>query len=112
MELCYPIPELKPFIGKLPPKEFKKAKSSSNDPEGQLAAGMLAAQELNRSYYIENQPVYGAYIMGREWIFMKLEERNLIQSLPFLLTNEAMLFEMFRALKQLKIIILKTKDEK
>jgi hypothetical protein len=28
LELCYPIPELKPFIGKLPPKEFKKAKQS------------------------------------------------------------------------------------
>lgn len=87
-------------------KEFKKAKSSSNDPEGQLAAGMLAAQELNKAYYKENPPVYGAYIMGREWIFAKLQGRNFIQSLPFMLTDEAMLMNMFSCLKKLKEIIV------
>lgn len=92
-------------------KEFKKAKSSSNDPEGQLAAGMLAAQELNKAYYKENPPVYGAYIMGREWIFAKLQGRNFIQSLPFMLTDEAMLMNMFSCLKQLKNIILVQKEK-
>ncbi len=88
-------------------KEFKKAKSSSNDPEGQLAAGMLAAQALNQALYPENPPVvYGAYIMGREWIFAKLQGRTFIQSPAFLLTNEAMLKSMFCVLKQLKIIMV------
>ena len=92
-------------------KEFKKAKSSSNDPEGQLAAGMLAAQALNEAYYAKNPPVYGAYIMGREWIFAKLQGRNFTQSLPFLLTDEAMLMNMFRCLKQLKNMILVQKSK-
>ncbi len=92
-------------------KEFKKAKSSSNDPEGQLAAGMLAAQALNSIYYPENPPVYGAYIMGREWIFAKLQGRNFIQSLPFMLTDEAMLMNMFSCLKQLKTLILLQKEK-
>ncbi len=88
-------------------KEFKKAKSSSNDPEGQLAAGMLAAQALNQALYPENTPpIYGAYIMGREWIFAKLQGRTFIQSPAFLLTDEAMLQKMFRCLKQLKTIMV------
>ena len=88
-------------------KEFKKAKSSSNDPEGQLAAGMLAAQALNQALYPENTPpIYGAYIMGREWIFAKLQGRTFIQSPAFLLTDEAMLQRMFCCLKQLKTVIV------
>lgn len=72
---------------------------------------MLAAQELNKAYYKVNPPVYGAYIMGREWIFAKLEGRNFIQSLPFLLTDEAMLMNMFSCLKQLKTFILVQKEK-
>ena len=88
-------------------KEFKKAKGSSNDPEGQLAAGMLAAQALNQALYpVNTPPIYGAYIMGREWIFAKLQGRTFIQSPAFLLTNEAMLQAMFCCLKQLKTVIV------
>ena len=84
-------------------KEFKKAKNSSNDPEGQLAAAMLVAQVLNNN----EKPIYGAYVLGREWIFTVLEGRKMIQSLPFLTTDLEDLKGILRVLKNLKEIIKK-----
>jgi hypothetical protein len=84
-------------------KEFKKAKNSSNDPEGQLAAAMLVAQVLNSN----NKPVFGAYVLGREWIFTILEERKMIQSLPLLTTDAEDLRQILKVLKNLKAIIIK-----
>jgi hypothetical protein len=84
-------------------KEFKKAKNSSNDPEGQLAAAMLVAQVLNGN----NKIIYGAYVLGREWIFTTLNGRKMIQSLPFLTTDKDDLQQIFKVLKNLKAIIAK-----
>ena len=84
-------------------KEFKKAKNSSNDPEGQLAAAMLVAQVLNNN----EKPIYGAYVLGREWIFTVLQDRKMIQSLPFLTTDLDDLKGILRVLKNLKEIIKK-----
>lgn len=87
--------------------EFKKSKSKSGDPEGQLITAMLVAQELNRTYTPDNQlPVYGAYILGGSaWRFCMLKERVFSQSLPFDLTDEEKLFKMFGVLKNLKRMI-------
>ena len=84
-------------------KEFKKAKNSSNDPEGQLAAAMLVAQVLNNN----EKPIYGAYVLGREWIFTVLQGRKMIQSLPFQTTDLEDLKGILRVLKNLKEIIKK-----
>ena len=82
-------------------KEFKKAKNSSNDPEGQLAAAMLVAQVLNDNKKI----IYGAYVLGREWIFTILDGRKMMQSLPLLTTDLDDLKQILRVLKNLKAII-------
>jgi len=50
-------------------KEFKKEVDSSNDPLGQLLIAMIVAQVLNEN---EN-PIYGAYVRGRNWHFVLLE---------------------------------------
>jgi hypothetical protein len=84
-------------------KEFKKAKNSSNDPEGQLAAAMLVAQVLNKN----EKPIYGAYVVGREWIFTVLTGRKMLQSLPLLTTDLDDLKKILAVLKNLKNIIVK-----
>lgn len=87
-------------------KEFKKAKNSSNDPEGQLVVSMLAAQEKNKIMYPNSPfPVYGAYLLGRDWTFCVLQERHFIQSLPLLPTDESGLNKILCILKKLKEII-------
>ncbi|MDM8559525.1 hypothetical protein [Candidatus Parabeggiatoa sp. HSG14] len=48
--------------------EYKKEYDSSNDPLGQLMIAMVAAQKLNN----DNNPIYGAYVMGRYWHFVIL----------------------------------------
>lgn len=82
-------------------KEFKKAKNSSNDPEGQLAIAMLAARVLNKT----EQPIYGAYVMGREWIFTMLDGDTFIESFPFQTSDFQQLKKVFCILKNLKEII-------
>jgi hypothetical protein len=82
-------------------KEFKKAKNSSNDPEGQLAAAMLVARVLNKN----EKPIYGAYVVGREWIFTILTGQKLIQSLPLMTTDPDDLKKILAVLKNLKDII-------
>jgi hypothetical protein len=84
-------------------KEFKKAKNSSNDPEGQLAAAMLVAQVLSKN----EKPIYGAYVVGREWIFTVLTGRKMLQSLPLLTTDLDDLKKILAVLKNLKNIIVK-----
>lgn len=87
-------------------KEFKKAKNSSNDPEGQLVVSMLAAQELNKKLYPNSDfPVYGAYLLGRDWTFCVLKDRHFIQSLPLFPTDENSLKKILTILKELKNII-------
>ena len=49
-------------------QEFKKQKKDQSDPEGQMLAAMLLAQQENN----DNLPVYGSYIMGRNWRFATL----------------------------------------
>ena len=52
--------------------EYKKEHDSSDDPLGQLMIAMVAAFKLNN----DGHPVYGAYIMGRYWHFVVLDEHS------------------------------------
>jgi hypothetical protein len=82
-------------------KEFKKAKNSSNDPEGQLAVAMLAAQTLNNN----EKPLYGAYVIGDAWKFVILKGRKLTQSYPISVADPKEIRSVFCILKKLKEII-------
>ncbi len=81
-------------------QEYKKYKDPEGDPAGQALAAMLVAQELNE----HRHPVYGAYIMGWEWCFMALEEKQYAISTPYIATKDD-IFDIFRILKALKQII-------
>ncbi|MEM7362903.1 MAG: hypothetical protein AAF525_02675 [Pseudomonadota bacterium] len=52
--------------------EYKKEHDSSNDPLGQLMISMVAAQLLNQN----DQPIYGAYLLGRYWHFVLLDGKD------------------------------------
>ena len=83
-------------------KEFKKVKNSSNDPEGQLAAAMIAAQTLNNN----EQTMYGAYLLGRDWTFCILNGKKFVQSPPYSAAIQQGLTDIFMIMKNLKKIII------
>lgn len=82
-------------------QEYKRERDPDGDPAGQCLAAMLVAQTLN-----ENQmPVYGCYILGRNWFFMILEDKRYAISNSYTVTQDQ-IFDIFRILKSLKAIIL------
>ncbi len=103
-------------------KEFKKARSplyppiwgdkGGNDPEGQLAAAMLVAEVLNDLKYPQlNRPIYGAYLLGREWTFVQMYKRQMLQAIPLLLTDESSLQKILMVMKKMKDMALKEARE-
>ncbi|MGB0931729.1 MAG: hypothetical protein ACPGVB_13180, partial [Chitinophagales bacterium] len=67
--------------------EYKKEKDASNDPVGQLLVTLCVAQLLNNqkpettlfnpnptSY--SHVPLYGTYILGRFWFFVRLKDKR------------------------------------
>ena len=83
-------------------QEFKQEKKKSLDPEAQMLAAMLAAQVLNKN---EN-PLFGGYIIGRNWFFGVLEGKTYTISNAFNATEEADLRSIIFILRRLKHIIL------
>lgn len=80
--------------------EYKKQLDTSNDPLGQLLAAMVAAQKLN-SY---SHPIYGAYIIGRHWYFVIVDEARYAESLAYDATKEE-IAEIVSILRHTKMII-------
>lgn len=80
--------------------EHKKEADSSGDPLGQLMIAMVAAQLLNQQAH----PIYGAYVMGRLWIFVVLYDNAYAVSLAYDATKEA-IYDIFRILTKTKAII-------
>lgn len=83
-------------------QEFKQEKKKSLDPEAQMLAAMLAAQVLNKN---EN-PLFGGYIIGRNWFFSVLEGKTYTISNAFNATEEADLRSIILILRRLKHIVL------
>ena len=65
---------------------YKKEKDSSNDPLGQLLVTLCSAQLLNQQKpkpslfnpkptNFEHIPLYGIYIVGRYWFFVRLKNK-------------------------------------
>lgn len=77
--------------------EYKQERKRENDPLGQLLIAMLAAQANNHHAI----PLYGAYIVGRNWFFVTLQEREYAVSLAYDATKDE-LNSIFVILKQAK----------
>ena len=53
-------------------QEYKREKDPNGDPAGQCLAAMLVGQTLNK----DTQPIYGCYVIGQNWYFMVLKNRQ------------------------------------
>lgn len=83
-------------------QEYKKQKGDKNDPEGQMLGAMLVAQEINK----DNKPIYGCYLVGRNWYFTTLIEKNYCISRQFDAKKKEDLLQIVFILQQLKSLIL------
>lgn len=81
--------------------EYKRQRDPNGDPAGQALAAMLVGQVLNQKH----TPVYGCYVIGRDWNFMVLEGAHYAISRDYSgLSDEV--FTILRILKALKTIII------
>jgi hypothetical protein len=76
--------------------EYKKGTDPNGDPKGQALIAMLAAQELNNNQL----PIYGCYVIGRDWYFMVLEDKKYSISQDYSCVTEEV-FEIYKILKNL-----------
>ena len=83
-------------------QEFKKSKGDKQDPEGQMLAAMIAAQHLNQN----GKPLYGSYVIGRDWFFSVLNGKEYAKSEALQLTQPNELRQVILTLRKLKQIIL------
>ncbi len=77
--------------------EYKKEAGTDSDPGGQALAAMLSAQILNHEQF----PIYGAYVLGRNWFFMVLERKTYSISNEYAASKDD-IFEIAHILKSLK----------
>ncbi|MGB0929921.1 MAG: hypothetical protein ACPGVB_04045 [Chitinophagales bacterium] len=103
--------------------EYKKEQESSGDAIGQLLATMFVAQELNKKPHpfslfetsqktFEHVPIYGIYVIGRLWFFVRLAEQKYHISNAYDSVKKADLLEIFKLLKAQKEMIVKIVTEK
>lgn len=82
--------------------EYKKGTDPNGDPRGQALISMMVAQKLNDNKF----PIYGCYVIGRNWYFMVLVDKNYAISNDFSCVNDEV-FDIFKILKNLNIQIEK-----
>ena len=80
--------------------EYKKESDPNGDPSGQCLAAMLVAQSKNEN----NMPIYGVTIVGENWRFLVLEEKNYDISSSYSAGSKD-IYDIFRILKHLKRIV-------
>lgn len=81
---------------------FKRSLGDSHDPEGQMLAAMILAQEFNH----DQKPLYGCWIQGRVWQFTVLNGKDYCVSRSFDATNPDALLQIVFILRKLKELIL------
>lgn len=77
--------------------EYKPEKNRDNDPLGQLLIAMVASQKVN----LEDKPIYGIYVNGRNWFLVLLDGKNYAVSNPYVVTTSD-IFDLFAVLLFLK----------
>jgi len=82
--------------------EYKRIIDNQGDPEGQVLAAMLAAQTLNNN----ETPIYGVYVIGLQWTFLILENKNFCVTQSYNSDNFEMIQAIFRMLKAIKEMFL------
>ncbi|MEM6299212.1 MAG: hypothetical protein AAF740_11055, partial [Bacteroidota bacterium] len=80
--------------------EYKQERKGTADPKGQLLAELLAAQENNTHQF----PMYGCYVVGRNWFFMILNGKEYAVSDAFI-SSQKDIYQIIAILRQIKIYI-------
>ncbi len=83
-------------------QEFKRSKGDSHDPEGQMLAAMILAQELNK----DGKPLYGCWLQGKFWNFTTLVAKDYCVSKTYDATDIEDLHQIIFILRKLKALIL------
>jgi hypothetical protein len=87
--------------------EYKRQTDPDGDPQGQALIAMLVAQKLNdNNNRNADRPIYGSYIIGRNWYFMALVGKEYAISKDYSCVDDEM-FDIFRILKSLRVQIEK-----
>jgi hypothetical protein len=86
-------------------QEYKRQLRAKGDPQGQMLIELLAARQKNIEAGSELPILYGAFTIGREWIFAVLEGNKYALSKTYLLDVEADLIDVTLRLRALKYII-------
>ena len=80
--------------------EYKRATDPDGDPQGQALIAMLSAQHNN-----DNQkPIFGCYIVGKQWTFMILEGKKYALSQSFSVDDDE-IFDIHRIFRGLRFQI-------
>ncbi|MBB3842250.1 hypothetical protein FHS57_006281 [Runella defluvii] len=88
-------------------QEFKRSLGDSHDPEGQMLAAMILAQNLNKNNKENSlRPIYGCWIQGRVWQFTVLNGKEYCVSRSFDATDPEALLQIVFILRKLKELIL------
>lgn len=82
--------------------EYKQETDNSGDPLGQLLIAMVVAQSKNE----KSTPILGAYVIGRSWFFVVLNDKQYAKSRAFDASSES-IFQIFAMLQQSKQIMLR-----
>ena len=75
--------------------EYKREAEASGDPLGQLLIAMMAARQQNQATF----PLYGCYVLGRNWFFVVLDEDQYAVSMAYDATQED-LFQVYELLRE------------
>jgi hypothetical protein len=81
--------------------EYKQEGKRDGDAKGQLLVEMIALQAINQS---EN-PIYGCYVLGRNWFFVVLKDKQYAIS-DALVASQEDIFAIFKMLKKVKEYIV------
>ncbi len=97
----YRVPKI-PFFAF---NQYKKETDPDGDPAGQALAAMLVGQHQNQAQG-NDFPVYGCYIIGRNWFFIVLEGRKYAITNAYNSTKYEDALQILRILLQLKVYCL------
>jgi hypothetical protein len=83
-------------------QEYKRTKGDAHDPEGQMLAAMLLAQQINQ----DGKPLFGCWLQGKNWNFTVLNGLEYCVSHQFDATDPNALLQIVFILRKLKELIL------
>jgi hypothetical protein len=81
--------------------EYKQERRRENDPLGQLLISMVAARQNNE----KKTPLFGCFVVGRDWFFVVLDEKTYAVSLACDATKDHELYQIVAMLSAMPTIV-------